>query len=132
MGILSGLLGNASEVDVEKVEDNLEKILIEDEKLVRAFKVLRDLMVFTDLRLILVDKQGMTGKKMEYHTIPYESIRHFSVESTGHFDMEAELKIWTAGASEPIIRNFKKGEHIFSVQRTLAEMKLKNYDLNRF
>ncbi|MGM0602919.1 MAG: PH domain-containing protein [Bacillota bacterium] len=124
MGILSGLLGNASEIDTEKVEDNLEKILIDEEKLIKAFKVLRDLMVFTDLRLILVDKQGMTGKKIEYHSVPYDSIRHFSVESTGHFDMEAELKIWTA-AAEPIKRNFKKGEHIFSVQRTLAEMKLK-------
>ncbi len=28
-----------------------------------AFKLVRDLIIFTDRRMIIVDKQGMTGKK---------------------------------------------------------------------
>jgi len=33
-----------------------------------AYQLVRDALVFTDRRLILVDKQGMTGRKVEYHT----------------------------------------------------------------
>lgn len=78
-------------------------------------------MVFTDKRLILVDKQGVTGKKVEYHSIPYKSITHFSVESAGHFDLDAELKIWISGTNEPISKEFKKDKNIYDVQRTLAK-----------
>ncbi|WP_373756507.1 PH domain-containing protein, partial [Streptococcus ferus] len=63
MGLFSGLLGNASQKDVEKVERQLEAILIPDERVELAFSLVRDLIVFTEYRLILVDKQGMTGKK---------------------------------------------------------------------
>ncbi|TDS28643.1 PH (Pleckstrin Homology) domain-containing protein [Halanaerobium congolense] len=102
MGLLDGILGNAGEVEIEKLEKELAEIIIEGEKIESGYNVLRDYFVFTDKRLILVDKQGVTGKKIEYHTIPYKNIRHFSIESAGTFDRDAELKLWTAGLTEPI------------------------------
>lgn len=121
MGLLSGLLGNASEVDAREIEIEIEMILTEAEQIQKAFKLIRDLLVFTDKRLILVDKQGVTGKKVEYHSIPYRSITHFSVESAGHFDLDAELKIWISGTHEPISKEFKKDKNIYDVQRALAK-----------
>ncbi|MDP4159510.1 MAG: PH domain-containing protein [Bacillota bacterium] len=121
MGLLSGLLGNASEVDTRGIESELEMILTENEQIQKAFKLIRDLFVFTDKRLILVDKQGVTGKKVEYHSIPYKSITHYSVESAGHLDLEAELKVWISGMHEPITKEFKKDKNIFEVQRALAK-----------
>lgn len=120
MGILSGLLGNASEVDVQSIERELEQLLAPGENIERAFKLIRDLLVFTDKRLILVDKQGVTGKKTEYHSIPYKSITHFAVETAGHFDLDAELKIWLSGTHEPIMKQFRKDKNISDVQKTLA------------
>ncbi|WP_301107381.1 PH domain-containing protein [Sporosarcina sp.] len=121
MGFLDSLLGNASTMDVKKVEKDLESILIADEEVEAAFKVFRDLMVFTEKRLILVDKQGMTGKKIEYHTIPYKSISHFSVETAGTFDLDAELKIWVSSATEPMVdKQFKKDSSIYDIQKILA------------
>jgi lipopolysaccharide export system protein LptA len=32
-----------------------------------AYQLIRDYFVFTNKRLVLVDKQGMTGSKVEYH-----------------------------------------------------------------
>ena len=66
MGLFSGLLGNASQKDIEKTERQLEDILTSTENVELAFSLIRDLIVFTDKRLILVDKQGMTGKKTSY------------------------------------------------------------------
>jgi len=52
------------------------------------------LFIFTNKRLILVDKQGITGKKIEYFSVVYKSISRFSIETAGNFDLDAELKIW--------------------------------------
>lgn len=120
MGLLRGLMGHASEVDIEKVERDLEAILIPGEEVDRAYRVIRDLFVFTNKRLILIDKQGMTGKKTEYFSIPYRSITYFSVESSGHFDLDAELKIWIRGMATPIQKEFRKDKNIYDVQKTLA------------
>ena len=33
----------------------------------------------------------------DYHSIPSKSITHFSIETAGTFDLDAELKIWISG-----------------------------------
>jgi len=118
--MLDSILGNAREVDPKEVINELKPLLIPDEKIERAFKLVRDLYVFTNLRLVLVDKQGLTGNKVEYHSIPYSKITHFSVETAGRFDRDAELKLWVSGSDRPIEKEFKKGADIVGVQRTLA------------
>lgn len=50
--------------------------------------------MFTNKRRSLIDKQGLTGKKVDYHSIPYRQITQFKIETAGHFDLDAELKIW--------------------------------------
>jgi hypothetical protein len=117
MGLLSGLLGNAAEADVADVEKNLEEILASVE---RAFQLVRDLLIFTNRRFILVDRQGLTGKKTTYHSIPYRAITNFSVETAGHFDLESELKIWISGQPTPVQKQFTRGRTIFEVQKALA------------
>ncbi|WP_181347670.1 PH domain-containing protein [Thalassobacillus sp. CUG 92003] len=121
MGFLDGIMGNASEVDLKDVEDQLEDIISDNERVTKAYKILRDMMIFTDKRLILVDKQGMTGKKVEYHSVPYRSITHFSVETAGTFDLDAELNIWISGKSEPIAKQFKKDDSIYDIQKTISD-----------
>ncbi|MED3998712.1 MULTISPECIES: PH domain-containing protein [Priestia] len=120
MGILDGLLGNASEADIRGTEKDLQNILIANERVEQAYKVIRDLMVFTTKRLIIVDKQGVTGKKTDYHSIPYKTITHFSVETAGTFDLDAELNIWVSGSSVPISKEFRKDKSIYDVQKVLA------------
>lgn len=121
MGFLNGLLGNASETDVKELEKELSSIIGSNERIELAYKLVRDLIVFTDLRLIFVDKQGLTGKKVEYMSVPYKSISRFSIETAGHFDLDAELKIWISGAELPAIsKQFKKNNSIYDVQKALA------------
>ena len=83
------------------------------------------MMVFTPKRLILVDKQGLTGKKVEYLSIPWSSIIAFATETAGSWDLDSELKIWVKGQSAPTIKRFKKGSNILAVQQTLARYVLK-------
>lgn len=121
MGLMSSLLGNASTANKEEVTKDLGPILANGEEIDVAFKLVRDLIVFTDRRLILVDKQGLTGKKVDYHSVPFKSISHFSVETAGHFDLDAELKIWISSAPTPTItKQFKKDNSIYDIQKLLA------------
>lgn len=125
MGLLDGLLGHASEVDPSKIQAEFERILAPGENVERAYQVIRDLFVFTDKRLVLVDKQGVMGRKVEYHSLPYKAITHFSVETAGHFDLEAELKIWISGSSSPISCPFNNKLSIYNVQSVLASYVLR-------
>lgn len=120
MGLLDGLMGNVSEVDISSVEKELGDIVTDQERVEKAYKLIRDLIIFTNTRLILIDKQGVTGKKVEYHSIPYKSITHFSVETAGTFDLDAELKIWISSMTVPVSKQFKKDKSIFDVQKALA------------
>jgi len=53
-------------------------------------------------------------------TLPYSKITRFSVETAGHFDLEAELKVWITGQVEPIKIQFNKKLDIYEVQGVLA------------
>ncbi|WP_152047004.1 PH domain-containing protein [Aureimonas psammosilenae] len=120
MGLLSGLLGLASDVDIGAVSRDLEPVLVPDETVEVAFAILRDLVVFTDRRVIFVDKQGMSGRKRSYHSIPYRSITMFTVETAGTFDADAELTIHVSGQPNPIRRELSRGANLVGIQKSLA------------
>ena len=58
-------------------------ILQADEAVELAYKHGRDMFIITNKRIMLIDVQGMTGKKIEFKSIPYKFIKGFSVESAG-------------------------------------------------
>ncbi len=126
MGLFSALLGNAGAVDQETLVKEYQKLLIEGEHIELGFKLIRDTFIFTNKRLILVEKQGITGSKIEYKSIIYKSISRFSVETAGTFDLEAELKIWVSSETNPsIVKQFNKSVNVYDVQNVLAHHVLK-------
>ncbi|MES2411455.1 MAG: PH domain-containing protein [Bacteroidota bacterium] len=121
MGLFSALLGNAGAVSKETLINDYGKLLIEGEEIELGFKLIRDTFIFTTKRLILIEKQGITGSKVEYKSIIYKSISRFSVETAGTFDLEAELKIWVSSETNPsIVKQFNKSVNVYDVQTVLA------------
>jgi hypothetical protein len=121
VGLLSGLMGNASIVDSNEIQKEFSYLLIDGETIELGFKLIRDMFIFTNKRLILVDKQGITGSKLEYKSVTYKSISRFSIETAGTFDLEAELKIWVSGEQLPSIqKQFTKAVNVYDVQKVLA------------
>ena len=120
MGLLDGLLGNAGEMSSADAMAELAKIFSPSESVELAYKLIRDMVVLTNYRMIMIDKQGLTGRKVEYRSIPYKSITMFAVESAGHFDLDAELKIWTSSQAEPIKMEFNSKTNIYALQALLA------------
>lgn len=121
MSIINKILGNASEVSVEKLNEKYARLLIGGEEVELGFKLFRDVFMFTNKRLILVDVQGLTGSKVEYKCLPYKHISRFSLETAGTFDLDAELKIWISSEDTPTVsKKFNKSINIYEVQKYLA------------
>lgn len=126
MGLFSALLGNAGTVSQEDLQKDYGKLLINGEEIELGFKLIRDVFIFTNKRLILVDKQGVTGSKIEYKSISYKSISRFSIETAGTFDLDAELKIWVSSEQVPSIKKqFNKSVNVYDVHNVLATHVLK-------
>lgn len=126
MGLFSALLGNAGAVNQETLIKEYGKLLITSEEIELGFKLIRDTFIFTNKRLILVEKQGITGSKIEYKSITYKSISRFSIETAGTFDLEAELKIWVSSEANPsVVKQFNKSVNVYDVQNVLAHHVLK-------
>jgi hypothetical protein len=122
MGLFSSLLGNAGAVSQQELEKDYSQLLTDNESIEIGFKLVRDTFIFTNKRLILVDKQGLTGRKVEYFSVGYKSISRFSVETAGSFDLEAELKIWISSEQNPSIqKKFNKSVNVYDVQKVLAQ-----------
>ncbi len=122
MGLFNKLMGNASVVSSEKLNEKYSRLLIEGEAVELGFKLFRDVFMFTNKRLILIDIQGITGNKAEYKSMPYKNISRFSLETAGTFDLDAELKIWISSENTPTVsKKFNKSIDVYAVQRLLAE-----------
>lgn len=63
MGLLDGLMGNASEIEPERIEEEFGRVMAPGERIEKAYLLIRDLFVFTNKWLILVDKQGRRGTR---------------------------------------------------------------------
>ena len=115
-------MGNAGSVSKEKLQTQYEQLLVPGETIEIGFKLVRDTFIFTNKRLILVNVQGLTGRKFEYFSVTYKSITRFSIETAGTFDLDAELKIWISSEAEPSIREkFNKSVNVYEVQKLLAQ-----------
>lgn len=122
MGLINAMLGNSSEVPPEKLQAEYATLLLPGERVLKGYLLIRDTFLFTDRRLILVDRQGITGKKIEYQSIPYRSVVRFAVETAGTFDLDAELRIWLSSTPEPVSRQFTRQVNVYEVQSMLAAL----------
>lgn len=75
----------------------VSELLLDGERVLSAFKALRDGVAFTDKRIIAVNVQGITGKKKDFSSLPYSKITAFSVETSGSFDLDSELEMYFSG-----------------------------------
>lgn len=75
----------------------VEPMLIKDEEIFASFRSVRDMVVFTNRRIIAINIQGLTGKKKDFTSLPYSKIQAFSVETAGTFDLDCEMILWFSG-----------------------------------
>ena len=76
---------------------------------------------------VFVNKQGITGKKTSYLSIPYHKIVKYTIQTSGTFDLNAELYIWCVNdaAQFPTVhKRFSKQVNIYDFQKVLSKYTL--------
>lgn len=126
MSILNKILGNAVQVDNSELQLQYQKILIDNENVVAGYKLIRDSIIFTTERLLLINIQGITGSKVEYKSIPYSSVKVFSMETAGTLDLDCEIKLYIHGLSAPVDLKFQKGTDLNPIYKVLSTYTLRD------
>lgn len=79
-------------------------IIIPQEDILCLYKGVRDSCVITNKRILVVNKQGVTGKKQDYLSIPVAKIQAYSFETAGTIDLDSELTVYVSGMGALKIR----------------------------
>lgn len=84
-------------IPVEDMIPVINEFLIAGEEVLSCFKTIRDQVVFTNKRVIAANVQGLTGKKVDFTSIPYSKIQTFSIETAGTLDLDCEIQLYLSG-----------------------------------
>ena len=66
-----------------KLDDGLgmfEFLIGSNEEVLLSYKSVRDRLIVTNKKLLIIDVQGVTGRKKEYMVLPYSKLTGFSCE----------------------------------------------------
>lgn len=83
-----------------KPEDGLDLVapmLIDSETIFASFKTIRDHVIFTNYRVIAVNVEGITGKKKDFTSLPYNKIQAFSVLTASLLGLDTQMDLWFNG-----------------------------------
>ena len=77
--------------------------------------------MITTKRVISIDVQGISGKKLEFASLPFKFINGFSVESAGTFSRSVKATLFISKMEGGIESDFgKKNTDIFEINNSLA------------
>lgn len=133
--ITQGILGNYSEVTPDELTKEYGGYLFTDEKITMGYKLVRDVLIFTDLRIIFIDKQGATGQKTSFKSIHLDTIVDVEMETAGFGVDDSEITItyltnvYQHSHNETFGKNkfeFPKKTDILPLYRYLGDISIKN------
>lgn len=104
------------------VPPDVQQLLVQGEQAVAAYRTFRDIAIFTNMRLIVRDAQGMSGKKVEIYSLPYSRIDMWSSENAGTLDWNSELEMWTRAGHIKV--KLSKGIDVRRLDNLIAHMVL--------
>lgn len=124
----SGIIGdsntfNLKQIDLSKVRKEVLDFLVGGEDMVQAFETIRDQVIFTTKRILVVNVQGITGKKKSYISYPYSKVQYFGIETAGLLDIDSEL-ILAFNDGSKLSFDFRSNVDIIKISKCIAQFVL--------
>ena len=112
---------NLHPIDSSKCSQDLPALLIPGEKVISAFRTVRDQVIFTNKRVITIDIQGV-GVKKDFASIPYSRVQYYSIQTEGFLEIvpNCELQLFFADGFAARFE-FSGGCDIISIGRAISE-----------
>jgi hypothetical protein len=96
--------------------------LVEGERVHAGFSAATGLILFTDLRILIVQREHLLQEKIETSSYPWRQLRHFSITDAAEGNRSV-VRIWIADEPQPLHLRANAGTELDALQRLLA-MKL--------
>jgi PH (Pleckstrin Homology) domain-containing protein len=96
------------------------RFLVEGERVEAGFVSPTGMILFTDRRILLSQREHLLEEKVETSSFPYREMRHVSLMEGQSAESRGVLKIWLAGEPQPLHLRADRGALFLSLQRLLA------------
>jgi hypothetical protein len=93
--------------------------LIEGEGVRAGFVSPTGTVLFTDLRILLVQREHLLEEKVESISWPYREVRHFSIQEGAQG--RVAVRVWLGEEPQPLHLRTDSGDVLHALQRLLAE-----------
>ena len=110
--------------DNDSHEKELSSLLVSGETVIGTYTSVRDYVAFTDKRIIAVNKQGMTGTRKDFTSLPYSRIAAYSVETAGVFGYDGDLELFFPGIGK-VVFEFTGSSDILAIGQAISVFVLK-------
>lgn len=107
-------------VDNSAYASVITPMFVNGEEIIGTFKSIRDGVVFTNKRIIVVNVQGLTGAKKDFTSLPYSKIQAYSVETAGVLDLDSELEVWFSGLGK-VVFEFIARANVSQICKIISE-----------
>lgn len=114
---------NLKEIPLKDLRQEVGVFLTQGERIIQAFKTVRDQVVFTNKRVLVVNVQGITGKKVSYFSYPYSKVQYFGIETAGLLDIDSELVLIFANGAQ-VQFDFKSRVNIMEICANISNYTL--------
>lgn len=114
-------MDNLIRIKEKELCKNAQALLLETEMVIGAYKTVRDQVVFTSRRIIMVNMQGVTGTRQEIFVLPYREVLHYGIQTAGFGDplQTSQLTVCFADGHEAKF-GFIGQEELFAVANAIS------------
>jgi hypothetical protein len=121
MSFLSKFLNSSGILENSKITEDYGQLILDNEEIEVGFKLIEDIFIFTNKRLIFVEKKKEDEVIIAYKSLPYSQISYVTIEAKKAFELNATLKIWLSGQPDAVLeKEFNKSVDVYEVQKILA------------
>ncbi|PSJ37596.1 hypothetical protein C7I55_21200 [Sphingomonas deserti] len=93
--------------------------LVDGERVYAGFASATGLILFTELRILLVQREHLLQEKIETASYPWRQLRHFAITDASE-GSRSVLRIWLADEQQPLHLRANPGTDLAALQRLLA------------
>lgn len=94
--------------------------LLEDEAVHAAFLSPTATVLFTDRRILLIERNALLNERTETSSYSYRAVTHFSVVEPSGEQTRGAVKVWLGNDPQPLHLRANTGTDLASLQRLLA------------
>jgi hypothetical protein len=95
--------------------------LVEGETVHAAFAAPTGIILFTDRRILLAQREHLLEARVETSSYPYRAVRHFSIQEGEAEGSRSTVRIWLGDEPQPLHLRANAGTDLRPLQRLLAE-----------